>query len=56
MKLPEGVKMTPMLKQYGEWKEKYPDCMLLYRMGDFFEFFLRRRYGVGASGYNADGP
>ncbi|MDR1650306.1 MAG: hypothetical protein LBR87_00800, partial [Synergistaceae bacterium] len=40
MKLPEGVKMTPMLKQYGEWKDKYPDCLLLFRMGDFFELFF----------------
>lgn len=40
MKLPEGVKMTPMLKQYGEWKDKYPDCILLFRMGDFFEMFF----------------
>ncbi|MDR3075834.1 MAG: DNA mismatch repair protein MutS, partial [Synergistaceae bacterium] len=40
MKLPEGVKLTPMLKQYGEWKDKYPDCLLLFRMGDFFELFF----------------
>jgi DNA mismatch repair protein MutS len=38
--LPDGVKMTPMLKQYGEWKAKYPDCLLLFRMGDFFELFF----------------
>ncbi|MDR0616068.1 MAG: DNA mismatch repair protein MutS [Synergistaceae bacterium] len=40
MKLPEGVKMTPMLRQYSEWKDKYPDCLLLFRMGDFFELFF----------------
>jgi DNA mismatch repair protein MutS len=40
MKLPDGVKMTPMLKQYSEWKDKYPDCLLLFRMGDFFELFF----------------
>lgn len=40
MKLPDGVKMTPMLKQYTEWKDKYPDCLLLFRMGDFFELFF----------------
>ncbi|MDR1133962.1 MAG: DNA mismatch repair protein MutS [Synergistaceae bacterium] len=40
MKLPEGVKMTPMLAQYSEWKDKYPDCVLLFRMGDFFEMFF----------------
>lgn len=40
MKLPDGIKMTPMLKQYSEWKDKYPDCLLLFRMGDFFELFF----------------
>jgi DNA mismatch repair protein MutS len=29
-----------MLKQYGEWKDRYPDCLLLFRMGDFFEMFF----------------
>jgi DNA mismatch repair protein MutS len=29
-----------MLKQYGEWKDQYPDCLLLFRMGDFFELFF----------------
>jgi DNA mismatch repair protein MutS len=32
--------MTPMLKQYSEWKDTYPDCLLLFRMGDFFELFF----------------
>ncbi|MDR3254056.1 MAG: DNA mismatch repair protein MutS [Synergistaceae bacterium] len=40
MKLPDGIKITPMLKQYSEWKDKYPDCLLLFRMGDFFEMFF----------------
>ena len=40
VKLPDGIKMTPMLKQYAEWKDKYPDCLLLFRMGDFFECFF----------------
>lgn len=40
MKLPEGVKMTPMLRQYLHWKERYPDCLLFFRMGDFFELFF----------------
>ena len=40
MKLPDGLKMTPMLKQYTEWKGRYPDCLLLFRMGDFFELFF----------------
>lgn len=40
MELPPGVKMTPMLEQYVEWKEAYPDCLLFFRMGDFYEMFF----------------
>ena len=32
--------MTPMLEQYVEWKEAYPDCLLFFRMGDFYEMFF----------------
>ena len=32
-------KMTPMMKQYFEIKEKHQDALLLYRMGDFYETF-----------------
>jgi DNA mismatch repair protein MutS len=28
------------MKQYVEIKEKYPDCILFYRMGDFYEMFF----------------
>lgn len=31
---------TPMMKQYMDIKSQYPDCLLLYRMGDFYELFL----------------
>lgn len=30
---------TPMLKQYHEIKSRYPDVVLFYRMGDFYEMF-----------------
>jgi len=30
---------TPMMKQYLGFKKQYPDKILLYRMGDFFESF-----------------
>ncbi|MCB9366972.1 MAG: DNA mismatch repair protein MutS [Calditrichaeota bacterium] len=30
---------TPMLKQYAEIKSQYPDVILFYRMGDFYELF-----------------
>jgi len=34
------VKLTPMLEQYLSIKGEYPDCLLMYRMGDFFEMFF----------------
>jgi len=34
------LNLTPAMKQYVEIKEKYPDCILLYRMGDFYELFF----------------
>lgn len=30
---------TPMMAQYHTLKAQYPDCILFYRMGDFFEMF-----------------
>ena len=30
---------TPLMKQYAQVKAKYPDTILLFRMGDFFETF-----------------
>lgn len=32
--------LTPMMKQYFEIKEQYPDGILFFRMGDFYEMFL----------------
>ncbi|MBQ9157194.1 MAG: DNA mismatch repair protein MutS [Eubacterium sp.] len=32
-------KLTPMMEQYFEIKNKYKDCILFYRMGDFYEMF-----------------
>ncbi len=34
-----SAKMTPMMEQYFALKEKAGDCLLFYRMGDFFELF-----------------
>ncbi len=31
---------TPMMRQYLEIKEKHPDSILFFRMGDFYEMFL----------------
>ena len=38
---PELVgRITPMMEQYGEIKAANPDCLLFYRMGDFYELFF----------------
>ena len=33
-------KLTPMMKIYCETKEQYRDCILFYRLGDFYEMFF----------------
>lgn len=33
-------KLTPMMQQYLEEKQKRPDCLLFFRLGDFFELFF----------------
>jgi len=32
--------VTPMMAQYLEIKQEHPDCLLFYRMGDFYELFF----------------
>ena len=32
---------TPMMRQYLAIKQRHPDAILFYRMGDFYEMFLR---------------
>ena len=32
--------LTPMMKQYFEIKDQYPDYILFYRLGDFYEMFF----------------
>ncbi|MEM9166826.1 MAG: DNA mismatch repair protein MutS [Planctomycetota bacterium] len=31
---------TPAMRQYARFKEEHPDCVLLFRMGDFYELFF----------------
>ena len=31
---------TPMMQQYLKTKEEYKDCILFYRLGDFYEMFF----------------
>lgn len=33
-------KLTPMMKQYFEVKDRYQDCVLFFRLGDFYEMFF----------------
>jgi len=32
-------KLSPAMKQFSKFKQKYPDCILFFRMGDFYETF-----------------
>lgn len=34
------AELTPMMKQYMETKSQYQDCILFYRLGDFYEMFF----------------
>ena len=33
------AELTPMKKQYNEIKAQHPDCLLFFRLGDFYEMF-----------------
>ncbi len=33
-------KLSPMMTHYLQTKEEYPDCILFYRLGDFYEMFF----------------
>ncbi len=35
----QDEKLTPAMKQFAHFKQKYPDCVLFFRMGDFYETF-----------------
>lgn len=32
--------LTPMMQQYLDIKEQYRDCILMFRLGDFYEMFF----------------
>ena len=34
------AELSPMMKQYFETKKKYPDTILMFRLGDFYEMFF----------------
>ena len=33
------AELTPMKRQYNEIHEQCPDCLLFFRLGDFYEMF-----------------
>lgn len=33
------TKLTPAQQQYMDMKKQHPDCLLLFRLGDFYELF-----------------
>lgn len=38
--MPTGLeKLTPAMRQFHRFKQKHPDCVLFFRMGDFYETF-----------------
>ena len=38
----KGIRMalSPMMQQYLRIHDAYPDCLLLFRLGDFYELFF----------------
>ncbi|MBI2634294.1 hypothetical protein HYW82_01315, partial [Candidatus Peregrinibacteria bacterium] len=34
------AKLTPMMAQYRQIKDQYRDCILMFRLGDFYEMFF----------------
>ena len=51
---------TPMLEQYSKLKKEYPDTILLFRLGDFYEGFeedaktLSKVLGITLTGRGAN--
>ncbi len=48
-KTPANPPATPMMKQYLEAKAAYPDCLLFFRMGDFYELFMEDAVAAAAA-------
>src|SRR3989338_1702117 len=39
MPIPQDQHLTPAMRQYAQVKRRYPDALILLRMGDFYELF-----------------
>lgn len=52
------MKLSPMMEHYMGIKEKYPDCVIFYRLGDFYELFfddaleISKVLGIALTGRN----
>ncbi len=40
MSFPNIEDVSPMMQEYLRTKEQYPECLLFYRLGDFYEMFF----------------
>ena len=40
MSIPSSENLSPMMRQYFAVKEQYADCVLFFRLGDFYEMFF----------------
>jgi hypothetical protein len=36
----EAMVLTPVIKEYWDLKQQYPDFLLFYQIGDFFELYF----------------
>ena len=56
------ARLTPLMVQYFEIKNKYKDCLLFYRLGDFYELFyedaivVSQELGLTLTGKNVGQP
>ena len=47
--------LTPMMQKYMETKQEYKDCILFYRLGDFYEMFFEDAHdSIPGAGNYAD--
>lgn len=40
IEMAEKAEFSPMMQEYLKTKEEYKDCVLFYRLGDFYEMFF----------------
>src|SRR5882724_228130 len=45
----DGAGVTPLMAQYLAMRRAHPDCLLFYRMGDFYELFFEDAVAAAAA-------